>query len=336
MAGICPHFCHTYFRVKRVKLIRPKDTGGQYSHRPKSNQGGWAGLLDPWPGERGIVQSEKKNPVVLVWAEFAGQPRGGPGSLVLGGGFDCLHGLWQDGGEKSVLHPLPFPGLLARSLIHLVLSSCPSSSQPLRVHKHPVPWSSLAPGDIQSQKQLCSLWVSCFSCRLVHAAEACAVSQTGFFYFFFLRAADHVTAPTPHKAEVHVFRGLRMVSEMGKSQIRFWAGHKSPVYYLSIHLPGRIMKAQKYIIKLQTGVLYDNKVDKALLNQAKTACRTQILFLALSSIRGNSRQGLYSLCASQILIRLLKQSSDPKRSYWLKFQSRAFVSTVGWFLKRSD
>ena len=92
MAGICLHFCHTYFHMKRVKLIRPKDSGGQYSHRPKSKQGDWAGLLDLWPGERVIVQSEK-NPVVLAWAEFAGQPRGGPGSLVCGEGFACLHGL---------------------------------------------------------------------------------------------------------------------------------------------------------------------------------------------------------------------------------------------------
>lgn len=121
--------------------------------------------------------------------------------------------------------------------------------------------------------------------------------RLGFFIFFFLRAADHVTAPTPHEAEVHVFRRLRMVSEMGKSQIRFWAGHKTPVYYLSIHLPGHIMKAQKYIIKLQTGVLYDNKVDKALLNQAKIACRTQILFLALSLYtREFKTRILQSLC----------------------------------------
>lgn len=61
MAGICPQLCHTYFLVKRVKLIRRKDTGGQYSHRPKSKEGGWAGLLDLWPGESVIVQNEKKN-----------------------------------------------------------------------------------------------------------------------------------------------------------------------------------------------------------------------------------------------------------------------------------
>lgn len=73
--------------------MRPKDTGGQYSHRPKSKQGGCAGLLDLWPGESVIVQSgEKKQPVALVRAEFSGQPHGGRGSLVLGGGFAYLHG----------------------------------------------------------------------------------------------------------------------------------------------------------------------------------------------------------------------------------------------------
>lgn len=38
----------------------------------------------------------EKKCIVLVWAEFSGQPRGGgPGSLVLGGegGFACWHGL---------------------------------------------------------------------------------------------------------------------------------------------------------------------------------------------------------------------------------------------------
>lgn len=63
MAGICPHFCHAYFHAKRVKLIRPKGTGGQYSQSPKSKRGGWAGLLALWPGERVIAQSEKTTPL---------------------------------------------------------------------------------------------------------------------------------------------------------------------------------------------------------------------------------------------------------------------------------
>lgn len=67
----------------------------------------------------------------------------------------------------------------------------------------------------------------------------------------------------PHEAEVHVLRGLPIAVEMRKSQIRFWAGRKTSVYYLSAYISGHVMTAQRYIIKLQTGVSYDNKVHKA-------------------------------------------------------------------------
>ncbi|KAK4826012.1 hypothetical protein QYF61_003785 [Mycteria americana] len=129
--------------------------------------------------------------------------------------------------------------LLARSLVYLALSSCPSTSRPLRGHQ-PTPPGAPA----SSALVLAGIWGR-------------------------PEVADCVTAPTPHEAEVHIFGGLPMAVEMGKSQVRFWASHKNPVYYLSIYLSGHIMKAQRYIIKLQTGVLYDNKVHKALLNQAK-------------------------------------------------------------------
>jgi len=75
-----------------------------------------------------------------------------------------------------------------------------------------------------------------------------------------------------------------MAAEMGKSQIRFWASRKNPACYLSDYLSGHIMKAQRHVIKLQAGVLYDNKVYKALLNQGKIVSRTEILFLALPLI----------------------------------------------------
>lgn len=58
-----------------------------------------------------------------------------------------------------------------------------------------------------------------------------------------------------------------MVVEMGKSQIRFCAGRKN------LCLSGRIMKAQRYLTKLQIGFSYDNKVHKALLNKAKIVNR---------------------------------------------------------------
>lgn len=109
-----------------------------------------------------------------------------------------------------------------------------------------------------------------------------------------------------------------MAVEMGKSQIRFWAGRKNPIYYLSIYLSSHIMKAQRYIIKLQTGGLYDNKVHKALLNQAKIVSRTQILFLALSLyMREFKTRILQSLCFTNI--QLTAQIYEPKRSYWLQF-----------------
>lgn len=51
-----------------------------------------------------------------------------------------------------------------------------------------------------------------------------------------------------------------------------------------MYLSGHIMKAQRYVIKLQTGFSYENKVHKALLNKAKIVNRIKIFFLALSCI----------------------------------------------------
>lgn len=143
LAGICPHFCHTYFHAKRVELIRPKDTWGQHSYKLKSNQGGWAGLLDLWPGERAIVQSEKKllcwcglnlqgSPVVTLAAWYSEEAL--PASIA----SDRMMG-------KSLSFIL-FP-LFWCSLVHLVFSSCLSNSWPIWIHKPPVPRSLLAPGD---------------------------------------------------------------------------------------------------------------------------------------------------------------------------------------------
>lgn len=167
MAGICPRFCHTYFCVKRVKLIRPKDTGGQCSHRPKSKQGGWAGLPDLWPGECVIVQSEKKN-------------------CCAGVGWICRAAPWwpwQHGPRRRLC-------LLAWPLTGWWRKVCPSSSS-LSSTAHSLPRSS---GAFQlSQQQLTPLGAQA-SCALVLAGtwgcpeSGAALLSLSWFFLLSLRA----------------------------------------------------------------------------------------------------------------------------------------------------
>lgn len=198
MAGVCPHFCHTFFCVERIKLIRPKDTVGQYLQMPESQQGGWVGVLNLW--QEDVVFCRLNKPCFAGVGGTAVQSRGGPGSLVLGGGFVCLHGLWQDSevcasspSLFSALHSLPPSGSFQLPQKAADLSVCTSCPCPGPCWH----WVCPEPGE---EEQLSSLWAGSFSCPFVSVGEVCAKD-----IFFFLRAADGVTAPHPHEAEAHFF-----------------------------------------------------------------------------------------------------------------------------------
>jgi len=131
MAGICLRFCRASFPVKRVKLVRRKDTGGQYSHRPKPKRGGWAGLPDLWPGEDALVQNEKP---LSRWC-------GGPGSVALGGALPAPTG--RAAGKSLSSIPFPCRGCLLAPAFAWLFPAVPGVAHPsgctslLRPGPHP-------------------------------------------------------------------------------------------------------------------------------------------------------------------------------------------------------
>lgn len=56
VAGVCPHFCHTYFCVEMVKLVRPKDTVDTYTCQNRRREAWFGGSM---AGERGVMQGEQ-------------------------------------------------------------------------------------------------------------------------------------------------------------------------------------------------------------------------------------------------------------------------------------
>lgn len=191
MAGVCPYFCHTYFCVERVKLIRPKDTVGQYLGQNQSRE---AGLVCWICGRKTWYYAGWTSLVVLVWVELQC-------SLVVAQAVSCSEEAlpaWMasDRMVESVLLPLPFLQLFTCSLLHLVLSSCPRSSRPLWLHKLPVPWSLLALSMSRARRRGAALlslgWFFLLSLCACRGSVCCLIDS----FFFFFRAADGVTAPT--------------------------------------------------------------------------------------------------------------------------------------------
>lgn len=180
MAGVCPHFCCTYSCVERVKLIRPKDPVGQYAHMPKSQHGGWVGLLDMW--QENVALCRVNKPGFAGLGGTAVQSRGGPGSLVFGGGFACLHGLWQDRGVcpsspslSSALHLLlPSSGSFQLSQKLADPSGCTS-------FPYPGPWWLWECPEPGEQEQLCTLWLVLSPVPLCLWGK-CVLSHRFFFF----------------------------------------------------------------------------------------------------------------------------------------------------------